>query len=123
MTKQRMLLFGILLLLLLTALAMFVEKRSSVSRLSPQDEVTVADQPKIDPAKTEPQPDTAKPQTLRSAAPVKPQDKTAVSQAQIDLVTKREEARVRRDEMLKVRAETIRELGPGNTGDQQPPDQ
>jgi len=122
MTKPfKLLLYGILLLLLLTALAMVVEKRSSVSRLSPQSEVTVADQPKIDTTKTEPPHDAAVPQVQRSvAAPQAQQDKTAVSQAQIDLVNKREEARIRRDEMLKVRAETIKKLGPGNTGEPQP---
>jgi|GEM_PF-6802069 len=124
MTKQmKLLVGGILFLLLLTALVMVVEKRSSVSRLAPQTEVTVADQPKPDTAKTGPLHDPAVSQVQPAVAPQAPQaprDKTAVSQAQLDLVNKREEARLRRDEMLKVRAETIKKLGPGNTGEQQP---
>lgn len=124
MTKQmKLLVGGILFLLLLTALVMVVEKRSSVSRLAPHTEVTVADQPKPDTVKTGPLHDPAVSQVqpaVAPQAPQAPQDKTAVSQAQLDLVNKREEARLRRDEMLKVRAETIKKLGPGNTGEQQP---
>jgi len=122
MTKQvKLLLYGIFFLLLLTALAMIVGKKYSVSGLPPDKEATVASQPKMEPAEIEPQqPGTAVPQVQPSATPQKPQEKTAVSQAQLDLVTKREEARQRRDEMLKVRAETIKKLGPGNTGEPQP---
>lgn len=121
MTKQlKVLLSGILLLLLLTALVMIVGKKDYVSRLSTQTEVTVAEQPKMDPGKPADQAGALAPQVQRSVAPQQQQAKTAVSQTQIDLVTKREEARIRRDEMLKVRAETIKDLGPGNTGEQQP---
>ncbi len=121
MTKQvKLLLYGIFFLLLLTSLAMIVGKRYSVSGLSPDKEATVASQPKMEPARTDPQPGTAGPPVPRSATSQQSQEKTAVSQAQLDLVNKREEARLRRDEMLKVRAETIKKLGPGNTGEPQP---
>ncbi|MCK9296801.1 MAG: hypothetical protein M0P70_17185 [Desulfobulbaceae bacterium] len=122
MTKQvKLLLYGIFFLLLLTALAMIVGKRYSVSGLSPDKEATVASQPKMEPAQIDPQPGTAVPQQAPpSAVSQQSQVRTAVPQAQLDLVTKREEARQRRDEMLKMRAETIKKLGPGNTGEPQP---
>lgn len=121
MTKQvKWLLYGIFFLLLLTALAMILEKRYSVSGLSPDKGASVASQPKKEPAKPEPPAKTAVPQTPRSAMAPQSHTETAVSQAQLDLMTKQEEARQRRDEMLKVRAETIKKLGPGNTGEPQP---
>jgi hypothetical protein len=120
MTKQvKLLMYGVLFLLLLTALAMIVGKRYSVSGLSPDQGATVASQPEMESAQIDPQPGTAVPQAPRAASQ-QSQAGTAVSQAQLDLVTKREEARQRRDEMLKVRAETIRKLGPGNTGETPP---
>ena len=121
MTKQvKFLMYGIFFLLLLTALFMVAEKRYSVSGLSSDKGETVASQPGMEPARVDPQPGTAVPQAPRSVAPPQSQAGTAVSQAQLDLVTKREEARQRRDEMLKVRAETISKLGPGNTGETPP---
>ncbi|RJX35274.1 MAG: hypothetical protein C4531_02465 [Desulfurivibrio sp.] len=123
MTNQvKLLLYGILFLLLLTAVVMLVEKRysGSGSGLAPHDEAMVDVQPKAESAKVETPPGTAASQAPRSVTSRESQTGTAVSQGQLDLVTKREEARQRRDEMLKLRAETIRELGPGNTGEPQP---
>lgn len=121
MTNQvKLLLYGILFLLLLTAVAMVVGKKYSGSGLAPHDEAMVDVQPKAESAKVETPPGTAASQTPRSVSSRESQTGTAVSQDQLDLVTKREEARQRRDEMLKLRAETIRELGPGNTGEPQP---
>ena len=121
MTKQvKLLLYGIFFLLLLTALFMIAGKKYSVSGLPPDKGATVASQPRMEPAQIDPQPGTAVPQAPRGAASQQSQVRTAVPQAQLDLMTKREEARQRRDEMLKLRAETIKKLGPGNTGEPQP---
>lgn len=47
-------------------------------------------------------------------------DVSQVSQAQIDTVKKREEMKLRRDELLKVRQQLIQTDSPGNVDGQQP---
>ena len=116
MTKQvKLLMYGILFLLLLTALAMIVEKKYSVTELASHREPTVAveQQPKpAETAKVEQHSGTAGPlQAPHSVASRQSQAQTAVPQAQIDLVNRREEARQRVNEMLKVRAETMCTVG------------
>ncbi len=79
-------------------------------------------QPQSDPVISDREPgatDYQNPRPFDSTQTDKIENRSAVSQAQIDLMKKREEARIRRDEMLAVREETLRKLGPGNTGEQQ----
>lgn len=120
MTEQtKFLIAGIFfLLLLVTTLTLMKTGKtdsvsSSVSPVSSSVGEKMAGQLKNDSVRTLPQ--------SRSDAPPRKsaQVETAVSQAQIDLVRKREEARNRRDEMMAVRAQTIKDLGPGNTGEPQ----
>jgi hypothetical protein len=120
MTKQlKFLLTGIFLLLLLTALVVMMSGRKEFGPShSSGPGAKVADQQMKDLGRTVTQ---AVPKVIKAKREVVAdplENKTAVSQAQIDLVTKREEARIRREEMLDVRAQTIKELGPGNTGDE-----
>ena len=121
MTMQlKLLLSGTILLLLLTVFAMVMMERGEFNSLgSYGTKATVTEKTGIDPVKTEPRADAASQAARRSAASREVQNETAVPQAQLDLMAKREEARQRRDEMLKMRAETIEKMGPGNTGEQQ----
>ena len=121
MTMQlKLLLSGTILLLLLTVFAMVMMERGEFnSSGSYGTKATVTEKTGMDPLKTEPRADAARQAARRSAASQEVQNETAVPQAQLDLMAKREEARQRRDEMLKMRAETIEKMGPGNTGEQQ----
>jgi hypothetical protein len=121
MTMQlKLLLSGTILLLLLTVFAMVMMERGEFnSSGSYGTKAAVTEKTGMDPLKTEPRADAARQAARRSAASQEVQNETAVPQAQLDLMAKREEARQRRDEMLKMRAETIEKMGPGNTGEQQ----
>ena len=120
MTMQlKLLMSGVFLLLLLTILAMVAMERGFELPVSSRTSAPAADQTRIEPVKTVPDPGTVGQAAQRSVAAPKAQTETKVSPAQLDLMAKREEARLRRDEMLKMRAETIKKMGPGNTGDQQ----
>ncbi|MBU0480057.1 MAG: hypothetical protein KKG47_03030 [Proteobacteria bacterium] len=106
---------GFLFVLLVAALAWMVPgERKPVSSSAPAVPAVagkeVAGQLKKNSLQTSTR---SRPDTASRTSPVG----TAVSQAQLDLVKKREEARIRRDEMLAVRAQTINRLGPGNTGE------
>lgn len=112
--RMKFLLAGIFALLLLTAVALLMNGKTDSDSISsaPSESVeTVADQPKQDPV-------TEAPRAVVKESR-KSEVETNVSQAQIDLVAKREEARIRRDKMLEERAKTIKKLGPGNTGEPQ----
>lgn len=120
MTMQlKLLMSGVVLLLLLTILAMVAMERGFDYPMSSGTSAPAADRTRIEPVKTAPHPDSVGKAAQRSVAAPKAQTDTKVSPAQLDLMAKREEARLRRDEMLKMRAETIEKMGPGNTGDQQ----
>jgi hypothetical protein len=120
MTMQlKLLMSGVFLLLLVTILAMVAMEREFDLPAALKSGATVTDQAGIAPAATaRPQAERAGQATPRGTVASDVQSGTAVSQAQLDLMAKREEARLRRDEMLNMRAETIRKMGPGNTGDQ-----
>lgn len=121
MTMQlKLLLSGTILLLLLTVFAMVMMERGEFNSADSYGTgATVTKKAGMDPVKTEPRADAPRQAARRSAASQEVQNGTAVPQAQLDLMAKREEARMRRDEMLKMRAETIKKMGPGNTGEQQ----